>query len=132
MATPERSERSGAATDLTAALAHSLSARGSITSSCMPSDGFAAPTPFPVTPASSTAPSASPEAGGSFELDSDIYLAFGPMGSPLLTETVKKDAQFDAQYDAHGYWRLPGAMAFAGTGVTHREHCLTALALYES
>jgi hypothetical protein len=35
VATPERSERSGAATDLTAALAHSLSARGSITSSCM-------------------------------------------------------------------------------------------------
>jgi hypothetical protein len=104
VATPERSERSGAATDLTAALAHSLSARGSITSSCMPSDGFAAPTPFPVTPASSTAPSASPEAGGSFELDSDIYLAFGPMGSPLLTETVKKDAQFDAQYDAHRLW----------------------------
>ena len=104
VATPERSERSGAATDLTAALAHSLSARGSITSSCMPSDGFAAPTPFPVTPASSTAPSTSPEAGGSFELDSDIYLAFGPMGSPLLTETVKKDAQFDAQYDAHPLW----------------------------
>ena len=97
-------ERSGAAMDLTAALAQALSARASVTSSCMSSDGFAAPTPFPVTrrpgdslPASSTAPPASPETGGSFELDSDIYLAFGPMGSPLLMETVKKDAQYDAQ-----------------------------------
>jgi hypothetical protein len=27
--------------------------------------------------------------------------------------------------------RLPGSMVFAGTGPKHREHCLTALALYE-
>lgn len=100
-------ERSGAAMDLTAALAQALSARSSVTSSCMSSDGFAAPTPFPVTrrpgdslPASSTAPPVSPEIGGSFELDSDIYLAFGPMGSPLLMETVKKDAQYEK--DAFG------------------------------
>jgi uncharacterized protein (DUF58 family) len=37
----------------------------------------------------------------------------------------------DAAHMRYGL-RLPGAMAFAGTGVTHREHCLTALAMYES
>jgi len=27
--------------------------------------------------------------------------------------------------------RLPGSMAFAGSGPQHREHCLTMLALHE-
>jgi hypothetical protein len=28
--------------------------------------------------------------------------------------------------------RIPGALAFAGTGTQHREHCLGALALYHA
>jgi uncharacterized protein (DUF58 family) len=36
----------------------------------------------------------------------------------------------DAAHMRYGL-RLPGAMAFAGTGAKHREHCLTTLALYE-
>ena len=36
----------------------------------------------------------------------------------------------DAAHMRYGM-RLPGSMVFAGTGPKHREHCLTALALYE-
>jgi uncharacterized protein (DUF58 family) len=36
----------------------------------------------------------------------------------------------DAAHMRYGI-RLPGAMTFAGSGAKHREHCLTALALYE-